>query len=376
MAHQTTTRPQKLLFVITKSNWGGAQKYVYDLATEFSKRGYDASVAAGGYGEMLERLENERITVFHLAKLCNTMNPFSSVGSLLEMVRLFKKERPRVVHLNSSKVGLLGGIAARIAGVPRIIFTAHGWPFNEERSSLQKLLLRLFALCTVHCAHVTICVSKKTLEQLDPPLFLARKCTVIHNGIAPIQFKQPTSFYDEFRCVRKEKVALVSIGELHKSKGFDLALNYLKDLQDLSWEWYILGEGKERHALDSLVKSYGLSSRVHIMGHVQNASSYLPSFDIFFLPSRTEALGYVAIEALQSNLPIIASDAGGIPEVLGNDPGSRLVDMRARSTENALREILSHPPQKITSGRDELRKEFSLERMVDKTIGVYSELDK
>lgn len=367
---EITTRPQKVVFVITKSNWGGAQKYVYDLATSLRMRGFEIAVAAGGNGEMVHRLLEQDVRVIPLLRMKNNMNPFGSLLAFFELCTIFRKEKPDVVHINSSKAGLFGTLAARLTFVPRIIFTAHGWPFNEERPRWQRFILRTLMAITVTLSHATICVSQKTKEDLKWKSIM-RKCVIVHNGIRTIPFKPSTSFYEECRTIRKERTAIVSIGELHPSKGFDIALSYLSNLQNLSWEWFILGEGHHRHQIESLIRKHSLSSRVHLMGHTKDAAQYLESFDLFFLPSRTEALAYVAIEALQTDLPIIASDVGGIPEVLGKDPGTTLVDIRNEKTIDVLRGKLLTYPAKITSGRDELRKEFSLERMVHKTLEVY-----
>lgn len=370
---EITKTPQKVLLVITKSNWGGAQKYVHDIATSLQKQHIDVAVALGGNGELAIKLREAGVRVIELRKLKNNMNPFTSLISFFELIALYRKERPGVVHLNSSKVGLFGAVAARVALVPTIVFTAHGWTFNEERAAWQKLLLRTLAYITVFFSHTTICVSKKTLSDLRAPLFIMKKCVVVHNGIAPIAFKAPTAFYEEKHCMRREKVTLISIGELHPSKGFDVALSYLKDLQDLSWEWFILGEGRARAELESLIKKYNLASRVHLMGHTRDASRYLCAFDVFFLPSRTEALAYVALEALQTNLPIIASDVGGLPEVLSHDQGTKLIDIYDENTRELLREVFTSPVKKIEdSTRENLRKEFSLENMMKETIKVYS----
>lgn len=370
MTQEITTRPQKVLLVITKSNWGGAQKYVYDIATELKRRGYNVVVAAGGNGEMIHRLQEASVPTRELTKLKNNMNPLGSMFAFFELISLFRHEQPDIVHINSSKAGLFGTVAGRLAFVPRIIFTAHGWPFNEERAPWQRFILRKLMQLTVLFSHRTICVSDKTMQDLLSPTVM-RKCAIVHNGIRTISFKPSTSFYENFRTMRKERTAIVSIGELHPSKGFDLALRYLSNLQDLSWEWFILGDGHHRLKLEGLIKQHDLSSRVHLMGHVSHAAEYLESFDLFFLPSRTEALAYVAIEALQSDLPIIASDVGGIPEVLAKDPGTTLIDIRNEKTIEVLREKLLTYPSRIASGRDELRKEFSLEQMINKTIEVY-----
>lgn len=366
-----TTRPQKVLLVITKSNWGGAQKYVYDLATSLNDRNFDVLVAAGGSGEMISRLKEKSVRVANISSAVRDVSIFKDIALFFWLINFFRKERPDVVHLNSSKIGGLGAVAGRLAGVRTIIFTGHGWAFNEDRPWIQKKIIHLLHFITIALCHTTICVSETTKRQLNAPGFLARKCVVVHNGISPITFKPRTSFYEETRSMRHEKTALVSIGELHPSKGFDLALAYLAEIKDLSWEWFILGEGHYRRQIESLINKHGLYSRVHLMGHTKDAALYLKSFDLFFLPSRTEALAYVAVEALQSDLPIIASDVGGIPEVLGRDPGTTLVDIRNEKTIEILREKLLTYPAKITYGRDELRMDFSLEKMVSRTIEVY-----
>jgi glycosyltransferase involved in cell wall biosynthesis len=372
MHKELTIRPQKVLLVITKSNWGGAQKYVYDIATELSERGHPVMVACGGKGELVERLRTAGVPVHELHKLKNNMNPFSSLSAFFELVRLFRETRPDVVHLNSSKVGFFGTLAGRVAHVPRIVFTAHGWPFSEERPLWQKVFLKSLMQVTVMLSHKMICVSHTTLARLSAPQWLEKKCVVVHNGIAPIAFKSPTSFYEDMHMMRRERIAMVSIGELHPSKGFDIALGYLRSMQDLSWEWFILGEGGEKSRLTAMIKDHNLSSRVHLMGHIKDAATYLESFDLFFLPSRTEALAYVAIEALQSDLPIIASDVGGIPEVLGRDSGTTLITVRDPKTKETLRAQLSLTHKKVSdSARENLRNEFSLSNMIDKTIAVY-----
>lgn len=370
---EITKTPQKVLLVITKSNWGGAQKYVYDLATKLKDRGIDVTVAAGGDGEMVHRLKEKAVRVVSIPDAGRDISVFKDTKLFFWLVNFIRKEKPDVVHLNSSKIGGLGAVAGRLAGVSTVVFTGHGWAFNEDRPWVQKKIIHFLHFMTIALCHKTICVSEKTKRQLNAPPFLDKKCFVVHNGIAPIAFKAPTSFYEEKHCMRREKVTLVSIGELHPSKGFDVALSYLKDLQDLSWEWFILGEGHARAELEGLIKKYNLSSRVHLMGHIRDASRYLSAFDIFFLPSRTEALAYVALEALQTNLPIIASDVGGIPEVLSTDPGTRLIDIHNENTRELLRALFTSPVKKIEdSARENLRKEFSLENMMSKTIRVYS----
>lgn len=370
---QTQTRPQKIMLVITKSNWGGAQKYVHDIACELHKdEGLSVSVLAGGNGDMVKRLKENHVRVIEIPNLIRDISLTRDIKSFLWLVSLFRKERPDVIHLNSSKIGVVGALAGRIAGIQKIVFTAHGWAFNEERPFYQKVLFRLIYILTVWLSHTTIFVSESTRNQLKLPSFLDTKGVVVHNGIPPLTFATQNAFFEERNITKKEHVSIVSIGELHTVKGFDLVVNYLSQLKNLSWEWHVLGEGQERVNLEKQIKEYGLEDRVFLHGHTVNAATYLTSFDLFLLPSRSEALAYVALEALQTNLPAVVSNVGGLPEVFTKDKGTIFIDIRNAQTVEVLRNILSHDVQKVAdSERLALREEFSLEHMFEKTKKVY-----
>ncbi len=157
MAHPET-RPKRILYVITKANWGGAQRYVYDLATAMKKVGHEVAVAYGEEGLLGERLREAGIRTFPLATFARKVESKAEWESFKALLALIKEEKPDIVHVNSSKAGL-ALLAARIAGVPRTVFTAHGWAFNEKRPQWQKFLMHLAYAATVCLAHETICVS-------------------------------------------------------------------------------------------------------------------------------------------------------------------------------------------------------------------------
>ena len=132
-----TTQPQrkKVLYLITKSNFGGAQRYVYDLATALPREKYEAVVAFGGTGapgskpgQLAEMLGEANVSTVYLHALGRDYS-IMDVRSFFEILQLIKIESPDVLHLNSSKAGGLGALAGRLCHVPQIIYTANGWPF-------------------------------------------------------------------------------------------------------------------------------------------------------------------------------------------------------------------------------------------------------
>ena len=135
-------KKHKVLIVITKSNWGGAQKYVFDLATNLSRDKFDVRVIFGGHGILAEKLEEAGITTISIPELGRDVSILKDIKVFFKLWSIFKKQKAEIVHVNSSKIGGIGALAGRLSGAKKIVFTAHGWAFNENRSSLSKNIIK------------------------------------------------------------------------------------------------------------------------------------------------------------------------------------------------------------------------------------------
>ena len=160
--HMMAKPKKKILYLITKSNWGGAQRYVFDLATSLNKEEYDVVVALGGTGRLVDELKNKKVRVIQLKSLERDISIFKEIKSAIELFKIIKSEKPNILHINSSKAGGLGALIGRILGVPKIIFTAHGWAFNEDRPWRQKISIKTLHWLTILLSHTTITVSETT----------------------------------------------------------------------------------------------------------------------------------------------------------------------------------------------------------------------
>lgn len=364
---------KKLLLAITKSNWGGAQRYVYDIAYALHKdKEFVITVLSGGEGDLTEKLRALDIRVISLPELKRDIGIVQDIRVSCSLFRILLKERPDILHLNSSKIGLIGSVVGTLVGIPKIIFTAHGWAFNEIRPTYQKNILKLCSFLTVLCSDITIAVSQHVITSLTLPKFLHKKIILLYTGIHPPILLPPHLFFEKIYKNKKKGVQLVSIGELHTSKGFDLAIDALSACTDIDWTYHIIGTGEKKAYLENKIHHLGLEKRVIFHGFIEHASLYLNSFDIFLFPSRTEALGYVAIEALFSKLPIIASNRGGIPEVLFDDPYTKIIDCNNQkifieSLATAMQNI-PHVDERMRIGRER----FSLENMFVALKNIYS----
>lgn len=321
----------KLLFVITKSNWGGAQRYVYDLSVAFRDT-FDVRVACGQEGPLVTKLQEAGITTYPIRPLQRDVSFINDVRSFFELFHLFRAERPDVVHLNSSKAGGVGALAARFARVPKIVFTAHGWPFGEQRNIFSRALLYFFSWCTALLSHTVIVVCDHDLKMAQKMPFVGRKTIHVYNGIHP---QIPFGSGETIRRAFPKGVRITgTIGELNKNKNQIALIEQAKNDPDLYVA--IVGDGENRVYLQKQIEAYGLTDRVKLFGF-RPAHEVLRGFDVFALPSLKEGLPYVLLEAKMAGLPIIANRVGGVGEIL---------DAKDMS-------------------------EFSLEQMVQKTLEAY-----
>jgi len=302
---------RKILYVITKANWGGAQRYVFDLAANLPKGAFDVSVAFGQPGVLAEKLEAARIATHNITSLQRDVSFGSDIKSFFELLRLFKKLKPDVVHLNSSKAGGIGALAARVAGVPTIIFTAHGWPFWEPRSAPARAIIWVLSWLTALLSHKVVCISNHDLRVAKNMPFVGKKAVRIYNGI---DLQTQFSSGEKVRRAFPPGVHITgTIGELNKNKNQQALIEQAK--KDTSMYVAIVGEGELRPFLEKKIKEYDLQDRVKLFGFMP-ATDAMCGFDTFALPSLKEGLPYVLLEAKLAGLPIVANRVGGIGEIL------------------------------------------------------------
>lgn len=378
---------KRILFAITKSNWGGAQSYVFALATRCAREGANVAVALGGTGLpgsdtglLAARLREEGIRTRIVPALGREISPLHELKALKDLRDFLKEERPDVLHLNSPKAGALGALAGRLARVPRIIYTVHGWPHREPRPLLWKGVVRGASWITVLLCHAVIVVSELDYET-SPALFLKRRIHVIHNGVPQIAYFSR----DEARRFLAPAIPelarlpkwLLMTAELTRNKGIDIAIRAFAgvstNIDDAAL--VIVGEGEDHAALLDLIDAYHLKQRVFLLGFVPEARTYLSAGTVFLLPSRKEGLPLVLLEAGLAALPVIASRTGGVPEIVEHGRSGLLVRPEdVDGLADAITRLLLDPDEARFLGtelREKVAKHFSEEEMLRKTAGLY-----
>ncbi len=370
---EVASPPRRVLYVVTKANWGGAQRYVHDLAIAAAAAGHAVAVAYGEPGALVERLTKAGIRTLAVPAMRNeaSLSAFRSARAALST--LFRTERPDVVHLNSSLAGAAGAFAARQAGVARVIFTAHGWAFNERRPLPVRVVFWLLQYLTVLRSHLTICVSRAVNRDARLMLGTGEKRIIIHNGIEPPHFLERDAARATLLPDAASEAWIGTIAELHPTKRLDMLIRAVAKLPEA--RLIVIGEGAARPLLEALIQELACGDRVTLAGHRPDAARYLRAFDVFALPSRSEGLGYVLLEAGAAGLPVAASNVGGIPEIIEDGTTGLLVPAGdAAALEAALALLLGDPARAARLGAALARKiarEFSLTEMVRATLARY-----
>lgn len=391
----------KVLFVITKSVWGGAQRYVADLATHLNPEEFDVVVAAGGHGPMAEKVEAAGVRYTEITALQRDVSTKKETESFSSLWRLIQQERPDVLHLNSSKVGALGALAGYLLKLkcrlhsahgetcasPTIIFTVHGWAFNEDRSKFSKSLIRLIQWITAWLADYTIILSNRDYKQAIHFPFIARKKFIlIPLGIPTesIKFLTKRSARSHLGKIvgsplGAKDILIGTIAELTKNKGLPYFIDAIQHLSatytDKPIRVIIIGGGEDKDVLTARIHAAGLESTIHLAGFVSDAASYIKGFDYFVLPSLKEGLPYTLLEAMHAGSPIAASRVGGIPDLIENETNGLLVPPKnAQALALALHTLLLDDHLKdrlVEAGTQKIKTKFSFDTMLAHTIALY-----
>ncbi len=372
----------KILYLITKSNWGGAQRYIYDLVTHLDRDQFEPVVALGGDGVLAEQLRHVGVRVITIASLERDVSLRKEFAFARELWQILRVEQPHVLHVNSSKAGGVGTLLGRLARVPRVIFTAHGWAFNEDRPWHQRTLIKLLHWLTVLFSHQTIAVSRAIVAELNWPL-IARKLRVINPGRtigAMYERRDARTKLQELAPMiqsRPKDTWLLTIAELHPIKRLSTLIAALTHLAQghPHLRAILIGDGELRETLAAEIRAAGLSNQVFLTGPNTEAARFLKAADLFVLPSKSESYGYVVHEAGLAGLPVLASNVGGIRDIVTDGETGRLIPPdNIPALTQALEDFLAHQETWQTYGTalQTTLAERTVERMTLQTAALYT----
>jgi glycosyltransferase involved in cell wall biosynthesis len=358
-----TPRPRVLL-LITLAETGGAQTYVGALTAALVDR-YDVTVAAHGTGPLAEQARAAGAGWVELRHVRRRVSPRDLLG-LLELVRLMRRTRPHIVHASSSKAGVLGRVAAQLAGVPIRFFTVHGWAHTAHDGANGRLY-RFAEKAVRPLTTTTICVAESERSAgvrgrtCDP-----ERSIVIHTGIDVASRRQARP--------AEGVPVIVSVGRLRPPKDAMTLLRALALVRG-NYKARVVGDGPELQAAEEERRRLGLVEIVDVPGERDDIEAILASSHIFALSSRSEALPVSVLEAMAAGLPVVASRVGGIPELVVDGESGLLVPAGdPHALAEALQRLIDDPSLRArlgAAGRARVEKRFRLESFLEAHLDLY-----
>lgn len=365
----------RILYVITKSEIGGAQTHLMEVVRYMHYAGHDVLVVTGTAGWLTNELAAIGVDYEILPDLVREINPAKDIKTINYICRIMEDKHPDIIHCHSSKAGIVGRIAGAIKNVPAV-FTAHGWAFTSGVSTAKRIIYAAIEHIMLGITRKVICVSEFD-HQLAKRWFLHNysKIVTVHNGIVDKKFISIT--VREYSLPLK----LVSVARFsHQKNNMELirAVEQINKLYSGSLKLDMVGDGLLLSEAQAYVTSHKLGNDVHFLGSRTDVDDILNQNYIFCLISNYEGLPISIIEAMRAGMPIIASDVGGVNELVQDGVNGFLIP-RGNISElvEKLKYIIHHRERIKSMGaasRKIYEEEYTADRMNKKILSVYNEV--
>ena len=385
---------------------GGAQRFLYNLITHLDPIKYDLLVAAGGRGELLEKLGKKGIKIVSIKNFSNAPG-LKNFSAFFETFNLIRKFKPDILYLLSSEAGFIGAIAGKLYRLlfwrknPKIIYRIGGWAFKEPKNIFIKKIYLWAEKISAPFKDIII-----TNSEFDRQLAIKNKIAspykliTIYNGldIDNLKFlsREESKKFIESKIENlklspyggspeggkiENSILVGTVANLYKNKGLEyliLAAAKIKGNLRASFPmpiFVIIGSGAEKQNLETLIKKYELENQILLTDNIPDAYKYLKAFDLFVLPSVKEGQPWTILEAMAAEAPIVATNIAGIPETIENEKSSLLVEPADPEVLSlAIEKMLTHPSLAQEYAKNALlilQKKFNLETMIKKNESLF-----
>lgn len=364
----------KVFYLITELNVGGAERalarLLAGLDADPGDRGRFEPVVACLYGSQSSVAASIRALGIPVVDL--EMTHKWRLDSLVRLYRLLRDERPDILHTRLFHANLTGRVLGRLAGVPVVIS-------GERTMGMESRWRYLLNRLTLFLADRVVCVSEQVAAFCARRIGLAPdKTVVIPNGV---DFPEPSDLLTQ-QIAREslglpvDGVLIGTVARLDPVKRLDVLLSALALLEDA--HALVVGYGPEEQRLRAMAEGLGLGARVRFVGYQEDVWPWLAACDVFALSSDWEGMPNAVLEAMGAGLPVVATAAGGTPDVVVDGETGLLVppgDPAALAA--ALGRLIQDSELRRTMGAAGWRRAracFSVQQMVERTQALYVEL--
>ena len=358
-----------ILFVITRADAiGGAQVHVKDLAIALQKDQHQVLVLTGQQGVFNEDLREANVRSIPCEFLHKQINPFLDGKSLRYILHTISEFKPDLIAAHSSKTGILGRLASKISKVP-CVFTAHGWSFTTGIPQPHRTIYRVMEKATAPFADKIICVSEYDRTIGIEAGMNAEQLVTVHNGMKDI------NSHFIANPIQSQIVKIAMIARFDRQKDHQ---TMIEAFQGLNAELILVGDGPNMLKAQQQVEKLKLNKQVKFLGFRQDIAQILAQVQIFALISNWEGLPCTIIEAMRAGLPVVASDVGGVKEiVIDGQTGYVIPRGDVATLRSKLSYLISHQTARTNMGilaRQKYKSSLTFQHMYSKTLAIYNQV--
>ncbi len=356
----------------------------------FRDAGYEV-IGVSAPGPFVPALERDGIRHVALTNSTRSMAPHRDAAALVELVGVFRRLQPTIVHTHNPKPGVYGRLAARAARVPVIVNTVHGlYALPEDRFAKRAVVYSLERIAAT-ASHAELLQNEEDVAVLRSLGVPAQKISVLGNGIDLARFDPARVDPARVAVLRKEMgahdddVVVGLVGRLVWEKGYREVLDAARRLQRSAPNVRVVivggrDEGKaDALSADDIGAAEGLGN-VAFLGHRDDVEDLYPAFDLYALASYREGFPRSAMEAAAMGLPVIATNIRGCRQVVDDGRTGRLVSVRdSGALAQAIEELAGDPDRRHAMGmaaRAKAVTDFDQQRVIDRTLATYERLLK
>jgi len=381
-------RKIKVAHVISRMVSGGAEENTAYTVLGLDKSKYEIDIIVGDdfNEDILGNNKNTKeINVIQLRGLKGTLKVFYDLIILYKLIKLFDKNQYDIIHTHATKTGILGRIAAKIAGVPIIICGLHGSAFQAFNSKILNWILIYLEKLTGNFTDAYISVSKILSEKYKQEgIGTKSEYFTVLSGMDLSKFHnarnkfQKDDILQEFN-LDSNAFIVGNVGRLEKVKGHKYLLDSFKIVKNKikNNEMFLLlvGEGEERANLEKYVKRIGLENSIIFTGYRKDIERIMLIMDIFVLSSLREGLPRVLVQASALGIPSVAFNVDGVPEIIKDKYNGFLVE--PKNTNELADRIINYINDKALmkshgeNGIKFVSGKWSIETMVKQTDDIY-----
>ena len=381
LTHRRTSQ-MRLLHIVGDSRFGGAANIILGLSHVAQAEGWQVDVLTTD-PVFQHAVRQHGLGLVNLDVIRREIRPVWDLGGLVRLTRFLRREPYQIVHTHTSKAGFVGRLAARLAGVPAIVHTVHGFAFHEESPiHVRRFYSTLERLASRWCDRIVSVSEFHRAWAIELGMCQPGKILAIPNGIAEVGRNREVGLAELRREMGASQgdLVILSMARLAADKGLEYLIEAASILPQTERRVQIViaGDGPERDRLEHLVHHLGVTQRVRFLGFREDVGDLLAASDLVVLPSLREGLSIALLEAMAAGKPIIASSIGSQREVASHAEMALLVrPADARALSDAIVELSGNEALMARLGRAAravYESRYTEDRMLDTYKQLYSDL--